>query len=129
MEWLDSLRRRARMLGQEVHALWFAARHPRTPLGAKLLVALVVGYALSPIDLIPDFIPVLGLLDDLLLLPLGVACAIRLIPADVMQECRARVHAGTQLPRSRTAAGVIVALWLLLAVGLAVWARRFFGAP
>ena len=81
---------RARALKREVHAVGIAALDPRTPWTAKLIASLVLAYALSPIDLIPDFIPVLGQLDDLLLVPLGIALVIKLIPADVLAEARAR---------------------------------------
>jgi len=90
----EALKVRARALGSETRALWLAARHPDTPWSARLLIALVAGYALSPLDLIPDFIPVLGYLDDLVLVPLGLALAIRLVPPQVMAGCRARVAAG-----------------------------------
>ncbi len=88
---LEALKSRVRQLRREVHALVLAARDPRTPWYAKWLVAGVVAYALSPIDLIPDFIPVLGYLDDLILVPLGIVIAIKLIPPQVLAECRARV--------------------------------------
>ncbi len=81
---------RARQLRAETYALYLAYRDPRVPWVAKVLAAVVVGYAFSPIDLIPDFIPVLGYLDDLVLIPIGVALALRMIPAEVMDECRAR---------------------------------------
>jgi len=83
---------RARHLRAEVYALYLAYRDPRVPWYAKLLAVCVVGYALSPIDLIPDFIPVLGYLDDLVLIPLGVALALWMIPPAVMDECRARAR-------------------------------------
>ncbi|MGZ8219310.1 YkvA family protein [Methylomagnum sp.] len=119
MPLLTELRRRARALKAETLALYLAARHPRTPWYAKLLVAAIVAYALSPIDLIPDFVPVLGYLDDLILLPLGLALAVRMIPADVLAECRARArdNLANGKPVSRSAAAVIVAVW----IGLAVW--------
>jgi uncharacterized membrane protein YkvA (DUF1232 family) len=88
---IESWKARARELKNEIHALLIAYRDPRTPWPARLWLALVVGYALSPIDLIPDFIPVLGYLDDLLLLPLGIALAVRLIPAEVMADARKTV--------------------------------------
>jgi uncharacterized membrane protein YkvA (DUF1232 family) len=112
---LESWRRRAGALKQATSALYLAARHPRTPWYAKLLAALVVAYALSPIDLIPDPIPVLGYLDDLVLLPLGIWLTLRLIPTEVWVECQARARdaSGAPLPRSRVAAVVIVALWLV----------------
>jgi uncharacterized membrane protein YkvA (DUF1232 family) len=107
-------------------ALWYALRHPRTPLAAKLVAALVVGYALSPIDLIPDFIPVLGLLDDLVLLPLGIALCLKLLPADVMAECRERARESIAKPRSYLAAAVIALLWIAALVLLGWWAHGVF---
>jgi len=116
------LREWARRLLADVTALWFCARHPRTPLVAKLIAAAVVAYAFSPIDLIPDVIPVLGLLDDLLLLPVGVWLVLKLVPAEVLAECReqgARWMAEQQpKPRSYVAAVVVIAFWLVL-LGLA----------
>ena len=126
MGWLDGLRQRARALKAETYVLYLAARHPGTPWHAKLLVAGIVAYAFSPIDLIPDFIPVLGLLDDLVLIPLGIWLAIRLVPADVLAECRARAQERRKLV-SRAAGAVIVAIWLALA-GLGLWwAWRLWG--
>ena len=115
----------ARALKAEIAVLASAVRDPRTPLAAKVLGAIVVAYAVSPIDLIPDFIPVLGLLDDLILVPLGLWALSRMIPADVMAEHRARVASGTRLPANRTAAMVIVAIWIvsLAAAGLWMWNR------
>jgi uncharacterized membrane protein YkvA (DUF1232 family) len=114
---ISGLRRWAGALRIEVLALWLAARDPRVGLAAKWLAALVAAYALSPIDLIPDFIPVLGLLDDLLLVPLGIWLAIRLIDPAVMAELRL---AANQLPRPSSRAGAIavVSLWL---AGLALF--------
>jgi len=89
MTLLASLRQRARELKTDTYALYLVARHPRTPWYAKVLAAGVVAYAFSPIDLIPDFIPVLGYLDDLLIVPAGIALAIKLVPSDVLAECRA----------------------------------------
>lgn len=105
----------ARRLERSAHALYLAARDPRTPWYAKVVAAAVAAYAISPIDLIPDPIPILGYLDDLVLLPLGIWLAIRLIPPHVLAECRARAEAdpGAGLPRGRGAAVVIVALWIL----------------
>lgn len=127
MRWIDALRQRAGELKREIHALYLAARHPLTPWYAQLLVVAIVAYALSPIDLIPDFIPILGYLDDLLLLPLGIAWAIRLIPAAVLIECRARA-AQADGPEGglagRIAAAVIVALWIGFAALCAVLAYR-----
>jgi uncharacterized membrane protein YkvA (DUF1232 family) len=113
------LRRWATALRQDAAALWFACRHPGTPLVAKILSMLIVAYALSPIDLIPDFVPVLGYLDELILLPGAIYLAIKLIPADVLAECRrqaaARAAGSTLRPKSYAAAAVIVLIWLTLA--------------
>jgi uncharacterized membrane protein YkvA (DUF1232 family) len=125
---LGRLKRWARAVKQDALALYLAARDPRTPWHAKLLAGIVVAYALSPIDLIPDFIPVLGYLDDLLLVPLGLWLAVRLIPEDVMEDCRARGAALAERPVSRTAAVVVVVIWLaaLAVAGRLVWS--LFGA-
>lgn len=124
----DALKKRARNLKAETFALYLAARHPGTPWYAKLLVALVAAYAFSPIDLIPDFIPVLGYLDDLILIPLGIALAIRLVPPAVLAECRARAQEAVSAgrPVSRAAAAVIVAIWVLLALLCIVWVYEAF---
>jgi CubicO group peptidase (beta-lactamase class C family)/uncharacterized membrane protein YkvA (DUF1232 family) len=117
---MGKLRERARRLKAETLALYLAARDRRTPWYARLLVAAIVAYALSPIDLVPDFIPVLGYLDELILIPLGIMLALRLIPQAVMAEARERARAeldGTR-PRSRIAAAVIVALWAVALAGL-----------
>lgn len=118
---------RARQLKTLVHALLIAYRDPRTPLGARVLAACVLGYAFSPIDLIPDVIPLLGYLDDLVLVPLGVALVIRLIPAEVWAEARASAAAarrdGTSL--GRVAGVVIIAIWIALAVGAIQFLHRW----
>jgi uncharacterized membrane protein YkvA (DUF1232 family) len=129
MSAIENLKARARQLKAEVLALYLAARHPATPWYAKVIIAATVAYALSPIDLIPDFIPVLGLLDDLVVLPLGIAIAVKMVPAEVMAECRER--ALRQPPdgsrAGRFGAAVVVLLWLTLAVVAAIWARDAFG--
>ncbi len=112
---LDALKRWVRALKHEALALYLAARDARTPWYAKAWAAFVVAYAFSPIDLIPDFIPVLGYLDDLILLPLGVWIAVRLIPSHLMAEHRRAAEALAERPISRTAAIIIVALWISLA--------------
>lgn len=109
---LQRLRQWAKAIKRDVHALWLAARDPRTPWHAKLLALLVAAYALSPIDLIPDFIPVIGYLDDLILVPLGVLLVVRLIPDELMQEFRQRATAAASRPVSRIAAAVFVLIWL-----------------
>jgi len=116
------VRQWARRVKRDTYALYLAARDPRTPWYAKALAALVVGYAFSPIDLIPDFIPVLGYLDDLIIVPLGIYFTLRLIPPEVMTECRARAEQTrpSSKPKNWLAAGAIVAVWLALAA-LAIW--------
>jgi uncharacterized membrane protein YkvA (DUF1232 family) len=106
----------ARGIKGDVNALYLASRDPRVPWYAKLLAILVAGYALSPIDLIPDFIPVLGFLDDIILVPLGVLLVIRLIPADIMAEHRRHAAAAQAKPISRIAAAFIVGVWIVSAV-------------
>lgn len=118
---LEGLKQQARRLKTEVYALYLAYRDPRVPWYARAFAACVVGYAFSPIDLIPDVIPILGYLDDLILVPLGVVVALRMIPPDVMAECRERAREILRegRPTNWVAAGVIIGIWLLLA-GLAV---------
>ena len=110
-------RRRAGALKLEVYALYLAYRDPRVPLHARLFAACVAAYAFSPIDLIPDFIPVLGYLDDLILVPLGVLLALKMIPAPVMAECRVKAQEALAQgkPVNKLAAAVIVLAWLGLA--------------
>ena len=112
-------KQRTAQLKVDVYALYLAYRDPRLPWTARLVAACVAAYAFSPIDLIPDFIPVLGYLDDLVLVPLGVALAISLIPAEVMAESRLRAQEVLKngKPVSRAGAAVVVMIWLLLAVG------------
>lgn len=114
---ITAWKQRARQLKTETYALYLACRDPRTPWYARLFAACVVGYAFSPIDLIPDPIPVLGYLDDLVLVPLGITLALKMIPAPVMADCRARAQAASDAgqPLGRVAAVVIIAIWLLLA--------------
>ena len=115
---LTTWKQRAKQLRTEVYALYLAYRDPRAPWYARLLAAGVVAYAFSPIDLIPDPIPVLGYLDDLVLIPLGIALAVRLIPPPVLAECRERAEAVMRQgkPVNWIAAGVIISIWVLLAV-------------
>ena len=116
----------ARRLKVEVYALYLAYKDPRVPWYARVLAAVVVGYAFSPIDLIPDPVPVLGYLDDLILIPLGVALAIKMIPPPVLAECREKARGAKDRPINGAAAVVVVAVWIALAA-LAVWlvARAF----
>ncbi|MBA2533916.1 MAG: DUF1232 domain-containing protein [Rubrobacter sp.] len=112
---MRACKRRARKFKTETYALYLAYRDPRVPWYAKVFAALVVGYVFSPIDLIPDFIPVLGLLDEMVVVPIGVALVLKMIPEEVMAECRQRAAEMEGKPTNRTAAFVIVAVWLLMA--------------
>lgn len=115
---LDRLKRWARALKRDVIALWIAARDPRTPLVARIVAGATAAYALSPIDLIPDFVPVLGYVDDLLAVPLGIALAVRLIPAPLLETFREEAE-NRERPRSWVAAAVILLIWL--AVVCLIW--------
>jgi uncharacterized membrane protein YkvA (DUF1232 family) len=125
---IAELKERARRLKTEVIALYLAARHPGTPWYAKLFLAAIVAYALSPIDLIPDFIPVLGLVDEIILLPFAIALALKMIPAEVMSECRAQAsQARPDASRAgRVGAVVVVLIWIILIVLSAIWAHDSF---
>ena len=116
---LARLRKWAAALKSDVFALWCACRDPRTPLVAKLAALLIVGYALSPIDLIPDFVPVLGYLDELILLPGAIYLALKLIPVGVLEDCRARANAEVDARNGKATsyvgAFIIVSIWLALA--------------
>jgi uncharacterized membrane protein YkvA (DUF1232 family) len=111
----------ARIIRRDVHALWLAARDRRTPWTARALALAIAAYALSPIDLIPDFIPVLGLLDEAVLLPLAILLVIRLIPRPLMAEFRATAAAAEARPTSRAGAAFVVLVWLLVAALLLWW--------
>lgn len=123
----QKIKARAARIKSEIHALYLAARDPRTPWYAKLVVAGVVTYALSPIDLIPDFIPVLGHLDDLLLIPLGIILAVKLIPKSILDDCRARAKELGKLPTSRAAGVAIIIIWAVLVVFILVAVIRAIG--
>ena len=116
----DRLKEWARAIKRDVHALYLASTDPRTPWYAKALAVVVAGYALSPIDLIPDFIPVIGYLDDIIIVPLGIMLVVKLIPPGLMEEKRALADAAKDRPVSRFAAGVIVCIWVASIV-LAGW--------
>ena len=117
---LDNLRRRARALKVETLALYHVARDPRVPWYARLFIGVVVAYALSPIDLIPDFVPILGYLDDLILVPLGIVLALRMVPPLVLDECRARAELDAARPASRAAMLAIFGIWLA-SIALVAW--------
>jgi uncharacterized membrane protein YkvA (DUF1232 family) len=113
-----SWKHRAGELKIQVYALYLAYRDPRVPLYARIFAACVVGYAFSPIDLIPDPIPVLGYLDDLVLVPIGIALALKMIPAQVLAECQQKSREAMRQakPVNKIAAAVIIAIWLVLAL-------------
>ena len=127
MVW-SQLKNWARAVKRDVHALYLAASDVRVPWYAKMTAACVAAYALSPIDLIPDFIPVLGLLDDVILVPLGIMLAVRLIPAPVMSEHRAAASAAVARPISRSGAAVVVTIWAAALALTAWWAWRYFSS-
>ena len=112
---IKSWKIKSKGLKTEAYALYLASKHPRTPWYAKVLAALIIGYAFSPIDLIPDFIPVVGYLDDLILIPLGISLLFKIIPGDILEECRAKAEANPSKgrPKSWVAAIIIVLIWLL----------------
>jgi uncharacterized membrane protein YkvA (DUF1232 family) len=125
---LETSKRRARQLSAQTYTFYLAYRHPRTPWYAKVFAALIVGYVFSPIDPIPDFIPGFGLLDEMVVVPIGVLIATKMIPRDVFEECRQKTRevAEGEKPVSRGAAVVVVAVWLLC-VALAIFlALRVF---
>jgi uncharacterized membrane protein YkvA (DUF1232 family) len=126
-QFIEAWKQRADELRTDVYAVYLARKDPRVPLSAKIFAACVVGYVFSPIDLIPDFIPVLGYLDDLVLVPLGVAFSIRMIPPVVMAEYRDKAQEVMRQgrPANRTAAVIVLAIWLLLATVGAVLVARF----
>lgn len=126
MSRLASWKQRAARLKRDTLALYLACRDPRVPWYAKVWAALVVAYALSPIDLIPDPIPVLGYLDDLIIVPAGLYIALRLVPPGVMEDCRRRAEQelAEGAPRSWVGAAIIAVVWLLVVVVVGVWVWR-----
>lgn len=120
---LTELKKRAKSLKSMVHTLYLTRKDPRIPWSAKILGALVIGYAFSPVDLIPDPIPILGYVDDLLILPLGIALVIKMIPQEVIQEyeVKARYNFDTNKPRNWIAGSIIILIWILCALWLGAW--------
>lgn len=112
---IEALKERARAIKRDTYTLYLACRDPRTPWYAKALAAAVAGYALSPIDLIPDFVPVFGYLDDLIIVPAGILLVTRLIPPLVMAEARERASHQTNRPSSRAGGAIVVGIWFLVA--------------
>lgn len=119
---LEAIKAKAKKLKKDIKVIYLAYKRPDTPWYAKVLSAVVIGYALSPIDLIPDFIPVLGYLDDLLLIPLGIWLVIKLIPQDIIEECRIQEEEAFKegKPKNWVAAGVIILIWILI-IGIIVY--------
>jgi uncharacterized membrane protein YkvA (DUF1232 family) len=118
----------ARKLKRDSHAIYLASRDPRVPWYAKALAITVAAYALSPIDLIPDFIPVIGYLDDLFIVPLGIWLVVSLIPDEIMVECRAKADAAAQRPVSKAGMIAIIVMWIVAAIvlswiGYVIWRR------
>jgi uncharacterized membrane protein YkvA (DUF1232 family) len=120
---LEGLKTRARALKLESYALYLVVRDPRTPWYARMVATAVVAYALSPIDLIPDFVPVLGYLDDLVIVPAGIALAVRLVPPEVLADCRKQARERSGRPVSRAGAVIIVAIWVVALVWVALLVR------
>ena len=117
----------AKKLKTQAIALYFAYQHPQTPWYAKVFAGLVVAYTFSPIDLIPDFIPVLGYLDDLLLVPLGITLALKMIPPDVITECRQKAELATKenKPVNWIAGAVIILIWVVMIILMVIWGRKW----
>ena len=119
---LTSLKAKAQLLKQHTLTVYFAARDPRTPFLVRLLAVLVAAYALSPIDLIPDFIPVIGYVDDLVLIPLGLSLVIRFTPPEVMESARIQARQAAAEPVSHAAAALIILVWLVVSWLFLRWA-------
>jgi uncharacterized membrane protein YkvA (DUF1232 family) len=120
---MQDWKQQVRKLKKETYAIYLACKDSRTPWYARALAALVVAYAVSPIDLIPDVIPVIGYLDDLVLVPLGIILVLRMIPSAVLEDCREQAEAliDRAIPKSWIAAVVVVAIWLLLGIFALLW--------
>ncbi len=124
---IEKWKQRAKTLQAETYALFLAYKHPKTPWYAKVFVGLVTAYAISPIDLIPDFIPILGYLDDLILVPLGISLAIKMIPPEVMTECRIRSQEvlNEGKPVNWLVGVLIILVWLVVLFFVGFWLFRF----
>jgi uncharacterized membrane protein YkvA (DUF1232 family) len=123
---MQSLKQQARKLKKETYAIYLACKDPRVPWYARLLAGCVVAYAFSPIDLIPDFIPIIGYLDDLIIVPLLIWLVLKMIPAAVLNECRQKAEAAMSQgkPTSKIAAVIIVLIWIGLGILIVVWMGR-----
>jgi uncharacterized membrane protein YkvA (DUF1232 family) len=126
MGFLADIKTKAKLLKRQSMVLYFAVRDPRTPFGVKLLAGAIVAYALSPIDLIPDFIPVLGYLDEIILLPMAIAFALKLLPATVLEDAKVKAETALTRPKNYKAAAIIVLVWIALAVLLSFWLIKVF---
>lgn len=115
---LGRLRQRARAIKKDTYVIYLASRDPRTPWYAKVLAGAIVAYALSPIDLIPDFVPILGYLDDLIIVPAGIALAVKMIPEAVLADCRLKAQLALAKPTNTKAAVVVVGIWVVTAAVL-----------
>jgi uncharacterized membrane protein YkvA (DUF1232 family) len=124
MGFFADIKAKAKLLKRQSMVLYYAVRDPRTPLGVKFLAGAIVAYALSPIDLIPDFIPVLGYLDEVILLPMAIAFALKLLPEAVLQDAKAQAETALNRPKSYKAAVIIVLIWIALAVVFTVWMMK-----
>ena len=131
--WIKDVKKNIRNLNQKIVILYLAYQHPSTPWYAKAFAALVVGYAISPIDLIPDFIPVLGYLDDLILVPLGIGLALKMIPQEALISAQEQAAAETenQIPHQRIVGVIIIIIWVILLTLIVIWVislvRNFLG--
>ena len=125
---MQSLKQVARRLKKETYAVYLASIDQRVPWYARILAAFTVAYAFSPIDLIPDFIPILGYLDDLIIVPVGIWLVLKMIPPQVLAECRQKAAAQIQRgkPINRAAAAVIIAIWMGLGILTAMWLKQIF---
>ena len=125
---MERWKQRVKELKTETYAIWLAGRDPRVPWYAKAWVILVVAYALNPLDLIPEFIPILGYLDDLVLIPLGILISVRMIPVDVLAECRARaaIDVAIDMPMAKWITGVIILIWVAGLAWLGITVFRLF---
>ena len=119
---IEKRNKRIHKLQKETYALYIAARDPRVPWYAKLFLGLILAYAFSPIDLIPDFIPILGYLDDIIIIPAGIALALKMIPQEVMVDARRRADElfGKEKPISRIGALIVISIWIIIAI-LVIW--------
>ena len=125
---MRSLKQLAKQLKKETYAIYLASTDQRVPWYARVLAGVTVAYAFSPIDLIPDFIPILGYLDDLIIVPLGIWLVLKMIPPAVLAECREKAAAEIERgkPINRAAAAVIIAIWISCGILAAIWLKQIF---